>query len=146
MSYASALLYGVSSDSEKPVSAPKPQAQARPQPKQQQQKPQSQKPQQEGKSEADEQPQQPAKVFVKVEGNDGGALGQLFRDEKNHVYSRKGDEGKKKATKTDRIFDLVIGSVGPAGISALGRTCTYFLTQVTLHSSFSFVLCCSRVW
>lgn len=125
MSYASAVLYGVSSD-EKPVSPPKPQVQAPP--KQQVQAP---KPQEEEKRE--EAPQQP-KVVLKLEGNDGGELGQLFRDEKNHVYTRKGDEDKKKNVKTDRIFDAVISYLEPVDVSALGRTCKYFLTKVTLLS------------
>lgn len=139
MSYVSAVLNGVSSD-EKPVSSPKPQVQAKPQqPKQQPQKA-AQKPQEE-KREATEQPQQP-KVVLKLEGNDGGELGQLFRDEKNHVCTRKGDEGKKKVVKTDRIFDIVIANVGPAGISALGRTCKYFLNQVTLCLFVSYGVFC----
>jgi len=131
MSYASALLNGVSEDRPLTVSPPKTQTQPRPQAQHQQKKQQQASSPQGEKRETQTTTEAPApKVTLKLEGNDGGDLGKLFRDEKDNVYTRQGDDKKKKVGKVDRIFDSILANCEPATVSALGRTCKTFLTQI----------------
>jgi hypothetical protein len=127
MSYASALLNGVSED--RPISPPKPQPQKTQPAPQKTSKPASQSQEEEKR---EQEPPQP-KVVLKLEGNDGGDLGKLFKDEKN-VALAKGEEGKKQRKKKDNvIFDQVLVNLGPGASSALGRTCKSFHSQVRLQ-------------
>jgi len=148
MSYASALLNGVSSE---PSSQPK--AQAPSQPKQTQPNPQSQSPQSKSaQAQPKEEVSKPVvsqshpEVVVKPVGNEGGDFGKLVKHEREGLktlITLKAEHVKSEpktiaffAPSVERILDRILNYLQPAELSALGRTCQTFWAKILTNKTY----------